>query len=464
MIPVSQFSGRQVAVVGLGKSGLATATALSRSGARVWAWDDSEVARVRATQEGITLQLPDVERLRGCAALILSPGIPLTHPAPHPVAQLAREAGCPIIGDIELLYGAQKTARYLGITGTNGKSTTTALIGHILQTAGEPVQVGGNLGAPALGLDPLTAGGTYVLELSSYQLDLLAEAVFNVAVLINITPDHLNRHGGMAGYVKAKTRIFEGGAAADAAIVGMDDSHSVAIYEELRETSSRRVIGISAQKAISGGVYVTNGTLFDALDGEAEPVRSLTDIPTLPGLHNWQNVAAAYAAVRALGLPRGVIAEALGTYPGLAHRMERAGVVDGILYVNDSKATNADAAIRAMACYDDIYWIIGGLAKEGGLSGVDPFLPRVRRAFLIGDATESFAEYLEGKVPYTRCGTLETAVDRAREAAVTEHVEGAVVLLSPACASFDQFPNFEIRGDSFKKLVAALPGERENAA
>jgi UDP-N-acetylmuramoylalanine--D-glutamate ligase len=443
---------------------MAAAMSLVAGGTTVWAWDDNEKSRAAAAEKGLTLQEPAAWDWRRVAALLLSPGVPLTHPAPHSVVEMARRAGCPIIGDIELLARAQPKATYVGITGTNGKSTTTALIGHILKEAGRTVEVGGNLGAPALGLAPLEAGGIYVLELSSYQLDLLEDAVFDVAVFINLSPDHLGRHGGMDGYIAAKRRIFRHQKPHMMAIVGIDDERSRAIFEELKAEGGRRIVPISCLQRVSKGVFATGGRLVDDIEGAMRSVVDLAEVPTLPGEHNWQNAAAAYAAARAVGIEREMIAKALLTYPGLAHRQERIASVDGISFINDSKATNADAAARALACYDPIYWIAGGLPKEGGLSGIEPFLPRIRHAFLIGVAEAAFAETLAGQVEVSRCGTLEVAVREAHRLAAAEAIPGAVVLLSPACASFDQFANFEHRGDVFRTLVADLAGGRGAAS
>lgn len=463
MITVSRFADRPVAVFGLGRSGIASALSLAAGGATVWAWDDDGKSRAAAAAEGVTLQEPSACEWRRTAALLLSPGVPLTHPAPHPVVELARQAGCPIIGDIELLVLTQPKATYVGITGTNGKSTTTALIGHILKEAGRTVDVGGNLGAPALGLEPLEAGGIYVLELSSYQLDLVEDATFDVAVFINLSPDHLGRHGGMDGYVAAKRRIFRHQKPHMTAIVGIDDDLSRGIFEELKAEGGRRVVPISCLRRVSKGVSAVGGRLVDDTEGAMRSVVDLAAAPTLPGEHNWQNAAAAYAAARAVGVEREVIAKALLTYPGLAHRQERITSVDGIAFINDSKATNSDAAARALACYDAIYWIAGGLPKEGGLAGVEPYLPRIRRAFLIGAAEAAFAESLSGQVPVSRCGTLDVAVREAHRLASAEAIPGAVVLLSPACASFDQFTSFEHRGDVFRSLVAELAWGRRAA-
>ena len=460
MIAVSTFAKRSVAVVGLGRSGLATARALAMGGANVWAWDDNAHAREVALTEGFAVNEPASETMAHTAAVILSPGIPLTHPAPHPVVALARKAGCPIIGDIELLTRSQPQATYVGITGTNGKSTTTSLVGHIFSQSGRKVEVGGNLGAPALGLAELGAEGVYVLELSSYQLDLLDGATFDIAVLINISPDHLDRHGGMDGYVAAKRRIFRSGDSRLIAIVGVDDRRSAEIFADLSEGTERRVIPISVKGAVAGGVYVVGGHLIDDQCGRVEPVLDLTGVANLPGEHNWQNAAAGYAAARAAGVAREEIVSAIKTYPGLAHRQENVGTVDEIAFVNDSKATNGEAAARALDCYENVYWIAGGLAKEGGLVPLEGHISAVRQAFLIGEAKDAFAQSLSGKCAVTISGTLDAAVHAAFDAAVADGLPDAVVLLSPACASFDQFSDFEARGDAFKQLVKALPGSR----
>lgn len=456
---------RPVAVLGLGGSGLAAARALAQSGAEVWAWDDDAGRRAAAEAAGIALT--DLSRCDWSQpeSLVLSPGIPHTHPAPHPVARLAREAGCPILGDIELLARAQAKATYIGITGTNGKSTTTALIGHVMRTAGRRVEVGGNLGTPALALEPLGVGETYVLECSSYQLELMPSAVFDVAVLLNISPDHLDRHGGMPGYVAAKKRIFARQIAPKTAVIGIDDVHCQEIHAGLAARGEQIVVPISARGAVPGGVYVDNGLLIDDSGGRAQTVLDLrVAAPTLPGEHNWQNAAAACAACRAAGLEVSEIAAGLKTFPGLAHRQELVAVLDGVRYVNDSKATNADAAARALVCYDPIYWIVGGRPKEGGLAGLEPYYPRIAHAFLIGEAADAFAEQLAGKVAVTHAGTLEAAVFAAHAMAQADARPGAVVLLSPACASFDQFANFEERGIAFRRLVQALQGGTDSTA
>jgi UDP-N-acetylmuramoylalanine--D-glutamate ligase len=459
VIDLAFLAGRKVAVMGLGKSGLATADALRAGGAEVWAWDDSEKGRAAAKAHGF--EPVDLAQCRWSEvkSLILSPGIPHTHPKPNPVAALAKTHGVEIIGDIELLARSEKQASYIGITGTNGKSTTTALVGHILAKAGRRVAVGGNIGTPVLALDPV-GDGLYVLEMSSYQLELTPSLTFDVAVLINITPDHLDRHGGMDGYVAAKRLIFRGQTKPQTAVIGVDDDLCRGIHADLVRQGTATVIPISAARRLERGVYVEAGILYDAIDGTPARVADLNPIPTLPGAHNWQNAAAAYAACRAVGVSAAAIAAALATYPGLPHRQELVALVDGVPFINDSKATNADAVAKALVCYDAIYWIAGGKPKEGGIDALLPYFPRIRRAYLIGEAANAFARAL-GSVPHEITGTLAAAVAAAHRDTSGGRARGAVVLLSPACASFDQFTSFEARGDAFRALTLALPGARQ---
>jgi UDP-N-acetylmuramoylalanine--D-glutamate ligase len=454
MIAVSGFKNKRVAVMGLARSGLTAALALQRGGAAVLAWDDNAERRKAAAAQGVTTTDLASAPFADVAALVLSPGIPSTFPNPHPVAARAREAGVPIIADIELLAQSNRKARYAGITGTNGKSTTTALLGHVLGAAGRSVAVGGNLGVPVLSLEPLGADGVYVLEMSSYQLELTHSLVFDVAVLLNITPDHLDRHGGMEGYIAAKERIFIGQKGMQSAVIGVDDAICRGIAERLT-ASGHRVVPISTARVVVGGVYVADGKLIDDLDGLQVPVLDLAALPRLPGQHNWQNAAAAFAASRCLGIDATDVARGITSFPGLAHRQELIATIAGVRYVNDSKATNADATAKALACYDDILWIAGGVAKEGGIASLAPFFPRIRHAYLIGQATEAFAATLSGQVPFTRSGDLATALRQAHAAGRA----GATVLLSPACASFDQFTDFEARGEAFRRLVQSLRQE-----
>ena len=458
MIDLSFFAGLPVAVLGLGKSGLAAARALHAAGAEVWAWDDNEDQRAKARAAEIPLVDLNQVNWQEVTSLILSPGIPHSFPEPHSVVAAARRHNVEVIGDIELLGRAQRDARYIGITGTNGKSTTTALIGHILQLSSREVAVGGNLGTPALTLDALYEDGFYVLEMSSYQLELTLSITFDVAVLLNISPDHLDRHGGFEGYVKAKRQIFHRQTKPRTAVVGVDDETCAGIYDELKAADEQNVIGISGERPVPGGIYVENGVLFDDSDGERIPAIDLKEIASLPGTHNWQNAAAAYAACKTAGVEPPVITACLRSFPGLEHRQQIVAVIDDVPYVNDSKATNTDAAAKALACYDRIMWIAGGRAKESGLAGLEPYFGRIAHAFLIGEAAEDFAASLKDHVPVSLSGTIAQAVTAAADAA--SHLPGSVVLLSPACASFDQFANFELRGEAFVKAVQALPGER----
>jgi len=443
--------------MGLGRSGLASARALMAAGAKVVAWDDTADRRAAAEAEGIPvadLMTLDLSGLRG---VVWSPGIPHTLPKPHPVAERARAAEVPLICDVDLMTEVCRTAFTVGVTGTNGKSTTTALIGHILARSGYRVQAGGNLGIPALDLEPLTDFGTYVLELSSYQLELMRDLVCDVAVLLNITPDHLARHGGMDGYVAAKRRILNGVEPPRTICIGVDDPTCRAIHGDLVSQDSLTLIPFSAERPIPGGVTSANGVLVDAIDGRPDRIMDLTDLKQLAGVHNWQNVAAAYAACRARGVPGPVIADAIRDFPGLPHRHEAVATVKGIRFINDSKATNAEAAEKAIVCHEDIYWIAGGQPKEGGIGSLEAHLDRIVHAYLIGDAAKAFGDFLDAhEVPFSLCGTLDKAVPMAFHHALEDEEEEPVVLLSPACASWDQFDDFAHRGDVFKALVADL--------
>jgi UDP-N-acetylmuramoylalanine--D-glutamate ligase len=455
-VRIPGVEGRRIAVMGLARSGMATVRALRRSGAEILAWDDD--SRRRQALASIGLDAVDLGACdwRDVGMLVLSPGIPHSQPRPHPAAVGARAAGVAIVGDIELLMRSQREARYVGVTGTNGKSTTTALIGHILKTAGVETEIGGNIGTPALDLAPLGRGGVYVIEMSSYQLELTPNPAFNVAILLNVTADHLDRHGGMDGYVAAKRSIFSAPTYASTAIVAVDDGPCRAIAEALTLAGRQIVVPVSAARWPAGGVYVDDGTLIDDIEGWGRTVADLSDLARLPGRHNWQNACAAYAAARAIGLAPSRIVDGLRSFPGLKHRQELVAAVSGIRFVNDSKATNADAAGKALACYDNIYWILGGRAKEGGIAALAPFFPRIRRAFVIGEAAAQFSAALAGRVDTVVAGDLATAVAAAFAAATHDNLAGAVVLLSPAAASFDQFSDYEARGEAFRRSVADL--------
>jgi UDP-N-acetylmuramoylalanine--D-glutamate ligase len=461
MIPVSSFAGRKVAVFGLGGSGLASASALLAGGADVIGWDDNAETAARAAAAGIPtadLRQADWSRI---AALVLAPGVPLTHPAPHWVAGLARAAAVEVIGDIELFCRERRRtapdAPFIAVTGTNGKSTTTALTAHLLATAGHDTQVGGNIGTAVLSLEPPRTGRAHVIEVSSYQIDLSPSLDPSLGILLNVTEDHLDRHGTLAHYAAVKERLAAGVQAQGTAIVGVDDNWCQAAADRI-ERAGKQVVRVSVRRPLADGIYVESERIMRASGGSATEIARLGQIGSLRGLHNAQNAACAAGAALALGLAPDLIQKGLRSFPGLAHRMEEVGRMGKVLFVNDSKATNADSAAQALACFGDIFWIAGGKPKTGGLSTLRGFFPRIRKAYLIGEAAAGFAAELEGRVPNVVAGTLERAVALAARDAEAAGAGEPVVLLSPACASFDQFRNFEVRGDAFRERVLALPG------
>lgn len=460
MIPVTIFAGRDVAILGLGLSGLASAHALKAGGGNPILWDDKEGAREEVAGQGFTvsdLQAADWSRF---AALVLAPGIPLTHPKPHWSVTRAKEAGVEVIGDIELFFRerahASAPGKVVAITGTNGKSTTTALTAHLLSAARRRVALGGNIGKAVLDLDPFAPDLTYVLELSSFQIELAPSLAPDAAALLNITPDHLDRHGTLANYARIKASIFAGLGPDATAIIGVDDEPSRAVAGSLKGPYAVKRIAVG--HCVETGVFVIDGVLHEMEAGSEMARIDLAGIGSLRGAHNWQNAAFAYALARAQGLSPTAIAEGLKTFAGLAHRMEQVARRGKVLFVNDSKATNADAAGKALASFSDIYWIIGGRPKEGGLAGLEPFYPRIVRAYLIGEAAEAFAGQLGGHIDHVHCGTLACAVEAAAADASRSAASEPVVLLSPACASYDQFDNFAKRGDAFRDLVMGLDG------
>jgi len=459
MIDLSVLRGSSYVVLGLARSGLTTVRALMAANVDYVAWDDNEAVRKVAAGIGTKLAEPSTIDWKGVTALVISPGIPNRLPKPHPVAAAARAAGVPPICDVELLARAQPASRFVGVTGTNGKSTTTALIGHILKSAGASCEVGGNIGRGALDLEPLGQHGIYVLELSSYQLELLQTFHAHVAVWLNITPDHIDRHGDMAGYVEAKMHIFDRQGERDCAVIGVDDDYSRSVFKEYGERARRNgisVVPVALDRLLAGGISYHAGELTDA----DRHVASFADVPTLLGDHNAQNAACAWAACRWLGRSREEIVRGIRSYPGLPHRQERVAEAGNVVYVNDSKATNADATARALASYRNIYWILGGQPKEGGVESLERYFDRIRHAFLVGEASELFAGQLDGKLPFERCGDLQSALDAAHARAQAEATSPAVVLLSPACASWDQWRSYEHRGDAFREMARALRGAR----
>ena len=458
MIPITTFAGKKVAVFGLGGSGLIGASALLAGGADVIGFDDSPDSVAKANAAGIPtadLRQADWSKI---AALVLAPGVPLTHPEPHWVVARARSAGVEVIGDIELFCRERAAlapgAPFVAITGTNGKSTTTALVAHLAAAAGTDAQLGGNIGTAILSLQPPHAGRVHVIECSSYQIDLAPSLNPSVGILINLSEDHLDRHGTMEHYAEVKERLVAGVPGNGTAVVGVDDDWCRTIADRLERTG-KHPVRISVRGDLSDGVSVAGQRIMR----RGQMIAELAGIGSLRGLHNAQNAACATAAALALGLDAAAIQKGLRSFPGLAHRMEELGRRGAVLYVNDSKATNADSAAQALACFGDIFWILGGKPKTGGLSTLTGFFPRISKAYLIGEAVEEFAATLKsGDVAYEIDGTLDKALAAASRDAEAAAAPEPVVLLSPACASFDQYRNFEVRGDAFRALVLALPG------
>jgi len=465
VIPVQGYSGQTVAVLGLGRSGRAAAAALEAGGAQAAVWDDSAVARAAAEEAGLALRdLTKPGAFDDVACLIVSPGIPHLYPAPNPVIAAAWDADVPVDNDIGLFFRSFATAewdgfdtspRVIAVTGSNGKSTTAALIHHILVENGRAAQLAGNIGRGVLDIDPAHDGEVVVLELSSYQTDLARSMTPDVAVFTNFSPDHLDRHAGLGGYFAAKRRLFaEGGP--DRAVIGVDEAEGRYIANQLIEgPGDDRVIRVSSDQKLTGGgwaVFARKGFLSEQRKGRQVGSIDLRAIRGLPGAHNHQNACAAYAACRTLGLgPKGIEA-AMQSYPGLPHRSQLVAERNGVVFVNDSKATNVESAAKALQAFPSIRWICGGLQKEGGLEGLLPHLAHVAKAYVIGREAEGFARQLGG-VEADVCGTMDAAVAQA----ATDAQPGDVVLLAPAAASFDQYNNFESRGDDFIRCVKALP-------
>lgn len=460
MIPITSMKGKRVAVFGLGGSGLITAEALVAGGAEVIAWDDNESARSAAEAREIPITDWRGTEFGAYSALVLAPGVPLTHPEPHWSVKIARDAGVEIIGDICLFARERKfrapTAPFVAITGTNGKSTTTALIHHILKSAGKDVEIGGNFGPAVLGLPDLAPDRFYVIECSSFQIDLAPGIDPSVGIQLNLTEDHIDRHGSIEGYAAVKEKLVQG---AKVAVVGTDDAYSAAMATR-RESKGLETLRVSTRGSVAQGVWAVSGRIIEPMGLSQTVVYDLHGHPILKGVHNAQNVAAAVAATRRLGLGLDEVRKGIETFPGLAHRMEPIGRSGRVILVNDSKATNADAAAKALASYDTIYWIAGGKPKSGGIAPLSGFFPKIAKAYLIGVAAEEFAATIGDAAPNVIVETLDRAVSEALSDALaaTEATGGeAVVLLSPACASYDQFKNFEVRGDHFRELVLTDP-------
>jgi len=459
MIEIPGIEKKKIGVFGLGATGLATCEALSASGAEVYSWDDKEEAREKTANTRYRAEHPKSWPWDELRSLALSPGVPLTHPAPHPIVRKAHQAGVEIIGDIEFFARAvnalpeKARPRIVAVTGSNGKSTTTALIGHVLKECGRDAIIGGNIGKPVLLLPSLEAYRTYVLELSSFQLDLAKTLRANTAILLNLSPDHIDRHGDMDGYAAAKRRIFLNQTKDDTAIIGVDDQWSQGVCAKLMSANAQRVMPISAEGSLGSGVFALDARLYYCLGDRNGEAGDISGISSLRGQHNWQNAAAALGAAIAEGVAPNIAVNAMDRFPGLPHRMEIVAKKGAVTFVNDSKATNADAASRALKSYSDIFWIAGGKAKEGGVASLRPLMNKVRGVYLIGEAARDFEGQLADAAPCFQCGDLPTAVARAARDAAASGLDAAVVMLSPACASYDQFRNFEERGEVFRKLA-----------
>lgn len=459
MIPITALKDKTVALFGLGGSGIATAKAIVAGGAKIIAWDDNPDSVARAQSAGIStgdLRQADWSQF---AAFVLSPGVPLTHPKPHWTVDLARAAGVEVIGDVELFARERNhiapDCPFIAITGTNGKSTTTALIAHIIKASGRDMQLGGNIGTAILTLEAPAPNRFYVVECSSYQIDLAPSLNPTAGILLNLTPDHLDRHGSMENYAAIKERLVE---KSGVAIVGVDDEYCADIAARL-ESKGVKVAHLSKDKRLENGYFANGAKLYSATNGKIDELASLDGIGSLRGAHNAQNALAAIVACLSVGLSIDEIRAGLKSFPGLAHRMEQVGHRGKVLFVNDSKATNAEATAPALSSFTDhIYWIAGGVPKAGGITSLSSFFPRITKAYLIGEAAAQFAATLGDAVSFEISDTLAVAVEHAARDAGNDAAAEPVILLSPACASFDQFQNFEKRGDAFRNAVLALPG------
>lgn len=464
MITVNLFRNKKVALFGLGGSGVATTKALIAGGAEVFAWDDKKDTVEKMREHDIpVVDLHHIDWSQ-IAALILAPGVPLTNPEPHWTVKLAKNAGVEVIGDIELFIRernayleknglSDEDIPFIAITGTNGKSTTTALINHLLNEAGKNAQMGGNIGTAILSLEPLAKGRFYVIECSSFQIDLTPSINPTVGILLNLSLDHIDRHGTFAHYCEIKKRLVSG---AKTALIAVDDENSAKIYDEIKATH-HKVFPVSKDKVLHGeGYYAIKDKLYSFDNGKAVERLSLSGIDSLRGSHNAQNALLALATLDILNIRPHNLQAMFASYIGLPHRMQQVRKIGNALYIDDSKATNAEASAPALATFDHIYWIIGGLAKAGGITALKEYFPKIRKAYLIGDAAKDFARTIDGAFPVSMSGTLEKAVQEAHQDAAQDKGEDVAVLLSPACASYDQFKNYGARGDAFRAYVEAL--------
>ncbi len=470
MITIPGIKGQSFGVFGLGVTGIACAESLVASGAEVYSYDENAEAREKSANTEYRAEHPIHWPWDKLSALVLSPGVPLTHPKPHSVVEKAKLAGVEVIGDIELFFRAinaideEKRPRIVAVTGSNGKSTTTSLIACILKETGHRVHEGGNLGRAVLNLASPEENMIYVLELSSYQLDLVKSLRANIAVFLNMSPDHLDRHGGMDGYIAAKRRVFRNQTKNDYSVIGVDDPISQTVCTDMTANENSNVIPVSAIGTLGHGAFVLNGKLFYNFENKTSDAGAIPDIPSLKGHHNYQNAAAAFAVCNRLGVSSPLIMLAMAKFSGLPHRMEKVAEINGVTFINDSKATNADAVAQALASFDNIYWLAGGKAKEGGISDIVRKVVNVRKAYFFGEAGATFKEQIERRVKSGVFRTMEQAVDHAFKDALHADVENPVVLLSPAAASFDQYQNFEARGEAFRQMVERIATRDGEAA
>ncbi len=470
MILIPDVKGKSIGVFGLGVSGIATCEALVASGAKVFTWDENPKAREKAGDTEYRAEHPKKWPWKEMASVVVSPSVPLTHPKPHPIVRKARMEKIPVIGDIEYFARAinalpeNERPRVVAVTGSKGKSTTAALIGHILHGVGEEAHVSGNVGEAVLSLPAPEKNFIYVLELSSFQLDLTFNLRANAAVFLNLTPDHIDRHGAIDAYFAAKKRIFANQTKDDIAVIGVDDGYGQAACTALTARDSVRVLPVSAMGTLGRGAYALNGSLYYNRDGKTSKAGDISGSRGLRGAHNHQNAAAALAVCIHLGADTALIVKAANNFTSLPHRMEEVGRLGKAVFINDSKATNAGATAPALSAFDDVFWIAGGKAKEGGIASLKGKLGAVRRAYLIGEAATLFEEQLKDEVKCVHCGDLEAAVLEAYGDALESEAPSPTILLSPACAPYDQFKNFERRGEAFRDAVGDLTSANGAAA
>ncbi|MCB1592949.1 MAG: UDP-N-acetylmuramoyl-L-alanine--D-glutamate ligase [Alphaproteobacteria bacterium] len=461
---IDSLTKKKTLVYGLGKSGLSAVKALSKTDAVIVVGDDNPEKLQPASAKKTRILDEERQDFSEFAFVLLAPGIPLSHPEPHRIVKAARGAGTEVIGDIELFYRAGKTGKTIGVTGTNGKSTTVSLIHHVIKTCGKKTVLGGNIGLPVLDLK-VSGGECYtVLEMSSYQIDLCPTFRPDISVLINITADHIDRHGGVEAYASVKQKLVDEGQSGyggGSAVICVDDEYTRRIFEAVSENGLRKAVPVSVLRKVEGGAYLDDeGMIVDAISETPVTVGDIDELKTLRGDHNHQNVLCSYAVARIIGLPPEDIFEAMKSFEGLQHRQFLVRTINGVSYVNDSKATNAEAAAMALNSHNNIYWIVGGRKKETGLSGLEIFAERIRHAFLIGEAAPEFAVWMDKfGISYTDCETMSKALEAAHAMAQENRGQpggAGVVLLSPACASYDQFTSFEDRGEKFIRRVGKL--------